>query len=94
MSTVNFYYALLRFNSDVPFATLPVPGTKISDEGTISGLKGALSMWNGQVPRHCNAIVCVRSAHAWSVVPDDEKWVVWQRENPEIPENGVSNENA
>ena len=55
-------------------------GTCVEPEtGCISGLTGALSMWNGRPPTWCCGIVRVHSKHPWQAVPPGEKATLWER---------------
>ena len=67
--------------------TLPVqghasqPAWKLEDD-VISGLVGAVSIWNGPPPAWCARIVLVRSPYAWLEVPPEHKEVLWVCDSP------------
>ena len=77
---MNHYFALLDA-AGRSVATLPAPhhGTRVDEDGTISGQTGAMAVWNGPPPVWCWQIVEVRSEHAWESVPESEKTVVWSK---------------
>ena len=77
---MNHYYALCE-KSGACRVTLPpgFRGTRIAEDGTISGLKGAVGCWNGPPPPWCFSIVEVRSPEPWYKVPDNEKTLIWRR---------------
>jgi hypothetical protein len=77
---MNRYIALVE-KGGACRVTLPagIWGTRVDDDGVISGLTGAASMWNGSPPPWCYSIVEVRSPKRWDKVTDDEKTVIWRR---------------
>lgn len=77
---MNHYFAMLN-EQGTPTVTLPAPrhGTRIASDGVVSGLTGAMSVWNGPPREWCYAIIEVKSPEPWYLVPDAHKTTVWKR---------------
>lgn len=78
---MNHYYALVDEQGSAQ-VTLPPAfrGTVVTPEtGEISGLSGAVGLWNGLPPPWCVAIVEVRSPEPWYKVLEDQKAIIWRR---------------
>lgn len=77
---MNHYFALVDAAGKV-ITTLPAPqhGTRVAEDGTISGLTGAMAVWNGPPPVWCWEIVEVKSEHGWDDAPSADKAQVWKK---------------